>query len=625
MKFLIPGNSAASTVRQMSMRNHTRFTMTYRARFVAAGLALGLVAGTPSLAQSGNPFTGQQQPPPPTAPPIPVRIPDAAYDLARGAASPDNGGRGSWLPVISSAACSTVVRPPIEPPVPVPRPELERGSLSGGDSGGGGGRKKSVAKKPSTVTSPAAAEAGRASADTIASTAALDGASKAASGAGGAVVQAPATTAAPSSFSGLRAGSTDDNDRFDDYLSYRRKALTGGLFAHDLDVTERHVLRVVDDGGRPVLGARVDIAADDGTPLVDLRTMADGRTLFFPRLSSRPGSNSWTVRISGGGAETTARFDRSTVGHSFTLGGAHRADRVKLDVQFLIDTTGSMGDEIDRLRTNLLTISKSIAALPGQPDVRFAMTVYRDCGDEFLSRTYDFDGSVDRFNSQLATVRAAGGGDEPEALNQALHDAITRPGWRGDDTVKLVFLVADAPPHLDYPGDVDYALDTLLAARRGIKISPIASSGSNPQAEYVFRQLAQLTMAKFVFLTYGADGASPGDRTNLNVDAYETLALDQLVTRLAREEIAWQGPQAPPLPALPSGGVRTDAPIFPVAPPPVMTFPPPPFPPPTFPPPTRIIYVPVPAPRPCRYSARLGRCFRVNTYRPAAKPKANRR
>lgn len=596
-----PWNRPDPTGRRSVMRNHHRFTMT-----LAAGLVVGLFAAVPGVAQSGNPFTGQQTPPPTTAPPQPVRVPDAAYDRARGAASPDDGGRGGWLPVISSSACPAgVFQPPVEsaPPVTL-RSDVAAATPSGGGSagGGGGGRKKTVvAKRPSSATAPASADVTAAAPATKAASAAA-----AADGSGRSVEsQAPATTAAAAP-SGLRAGSTDDNDRFDDYLTYRRKTITGGLFAHDLDVTERHVLRVVDESGRPVLGAKVEVSADDGTPLVDLRTMADGRTLFFPRLSSRPASNSWTVRISSGGIETTARFDRSTAGHPFTLSGVRRADRVKLDVQFLIDTTGSMGDEIDRLRANLLTISKSIAALPGQPDVRFAITVYRDCGDDFLSRTYDFDNGVDRFNAELATVRAGGGNDEPEALNQALHDAITRPGWRGDDTIKMVFLVADAPPHLDYPGDTDYALDTLLAARRSIKISPIASSGSNPQAEYVFRQLAQLTLAKFVFLTYGADGASPGDRTNLNVDAYETLALDQLVTRLTREEVAWQGPQAPALPPLPTT-LRSDAPIVPVAPPPVVTTPPPTRPIP--------IPVPLPRPRPCRYSAKLGRCLVV---KPAA-------
>ncbi len=80
------------------------------------------------------------------------------------------------------------------------------------------------------------------------------------------------------------------------------------------------------------------------------------------------------------------------------------------------------------------------------------MTLYRDRGDLFVTRTFDFTSSVDVFKAALAEVRAGGGGDTPEDLNAGLHEAVTSPSWRGDDTVKLVFLIADAPPHLDYQG-----------------------------------------------------------------------------------------------------------------------------------------------------------------------------
>ncbi|HLF39896.1 MAG TPA: hypothetical protein VI854_00340, partial [Acidimicrobiia bacterium] len=116
-------------------------------------------------------------------------------------------------------------------------------------------------------------------------------------------------------------------------------------------------------------------------------------------------------------------------------------------------------------------------------------------------------------------------------------DALGKPSWRGDDTVKLVFLVADAPPHLDYSDGPDYAADVLEAARRGIKIQPIASSGLDDQGEYIFRQMAHVTMGRFTFLTYGADGASPGDSTTHHVSDYAVLALDDLVVRLVTDEL----------------------------------------------------------------------------------------
>ena len=144
-------------------------------------------------------------------------------------------------------------------------------------------------------------------------------------------------------------------------------------------------------------------------------------------------------------------------------------------------------------------------------DNRFvAMTVYRDQGDAYVSRTFEFTPDVDAFEEALAEVRADGGGDYPEDLNEALSRAVHAPEWRVEETVSLIFLVADAPPHLDYGQQNHYAFEMLAAAERGIKIYPIASSGLDDQGEYIFRQIAQYTQGRFIFLTYaGATNGGP--------------------------------------------------------------------------------------------------------------------
>jgi hypothetical protein len=167
------------------------------------------------------------------------------------------------------------------------------------------------------------------------------------------------------------------------------------------------------------------------------------------------------------------------------------------------------------------------------------MTIYRDRGDLFVSRTFDFTPDVDTFSKALAEVEAEGGGDYPESLNEALHRAIHAPEWRGEDTVQLIFLVADAPPHLDYAQDNDYAVEMVKAAERGIKICPIASSGLDDQGEYVYRQIALFTQGRFIFLTYGR-GGQPGDATTHHVEQYTVEHLDDLVVRLVEEELAYQ-------------------------------------------------------------------------------------
>lgn len=223
--------------------------------------------------------------------------------------------------------------------------------------------------------------------------------------------------------------------------------------------------------------------------------------------------------------------------HEVVLNARPASNPVRLDVHFLIDATGSMSDEIYQLRNNMITISQRIHALASHPDVRFGMTTYRDRGDIFVSETLDFTPDIHFFTQELGQVYADGGGDYPESLNEGLHDAIHMPEWRVDETISLIFLIADAPPHLDYPDDFDYAEQVFEAAERGIKIFPLASSGLDDQGEFIFRQLAQITSAKFLFLTYGADG-EPGSDTTHHVDDYSVLSLDQLVVRIVEEELA---------------------------------------------------------------------------------------
>ncbi len=323
---------------------------------------------------------------------------------------------------------------------------------------------------------------------------------------------------------GLRAGSVDDNAAFGDYLKYRDEFRRLGLKVRDIDVSIRHVVTVVDEAGQPLLGATVSQGDQE------VRTGPDGRALLFGDIGG--------VAVRWGDTSTTVDFaPDSGREHRVTLPVRRPEGGGRLDVLFLIDTTGSMGDEIDRLKDSVRSVSERISAFPANPDLRLGMTVYRDRGDLFVARTFDFTSSVDVFKAALAEVRADGGGDTPEDLNAGLHQAVTEPSWRGDDTVKLIFLVADAPPHLDYQDGPDYADDVRAAARRGIKIMPIASSGLDDQGEYVFRQLAQITMARFTFLTYGADGVSPGDRTEHHVSDYAVLALDDLVVRLVSDEL----------------------------------------------------------------------------------------
>lgn len=330
----------------------------------------------------------------------------------------------------------------------------------------------------------------------------------------------------------LTGGSIDDNKRFEDYLAYRADFFRLGVPVRDIDPSGRIVVTVTGEGGLPASGAEVLVTA--GQRGVGLRTTADGTVRFHPQ-AYELGDGPFTV--SAGGASTTAERGQSVALETSLPTAA--GETVALDVLFLLDATGSMEDEIYQLKITIDEVAQRIHRLPGDVDVRLGMTLYRDEGDEFLTRTFDFTPDIGDFSEALSAVVAADGGDWPEALDEALADALSRPSWRSAaDTVQLVFLVADAPPQVLRQVPVPYTDSMREAARRGIKIFPVSSSGTDDQAEFVFRQLAQFTGARYVFLTYGAAGRATGGATDIDQRDYEELSLDDLIVRLVAEELA---------------------------------------------------------------------------------------
>lgn len=342
----------------------------------------------------------------------------------------------------------------------------------------------------------------------------------------------------------VTAGVVDDNADFGAYLAFRGRH--AGLTVRDRDVSERYRLTVHDQAGRPVPDADVRLFAAGREQPLWARTDAGGQVWLHPRAAGLAG-NLFEVQVSkpGAGGEGTLqgrallqRGQRDQL--QITLDGAQAPAPTRLDLVFLIDATGSMADEIGKLRDSMRVMADEIARLPSRPSICYGLVAYRDRGDDFFVRGLDFTDDLGAFQQGLAAVQAGGGGDTPEALNEALHTAVHRLSWRGGDATRLVLLVADAPPHLDY-GAPWYDDDMQGALARGIKLLTIGASGLDRGGEYVFRQLAQYTGGRFVFLTYAdarRPGSGPGRETVHDVDNYSVQTLDRLVVRLVREELA---------------------------------------------------------------------------------------
>ena len=293
----------------------------------------------------------------------------------------------------------------------------------------------------------------------------------------------------------LKAGEVDDNRRWQEYLDFVQDY--SGPIVHETSLKGRQIITVLDQDGKPVPNALVTVR-DGRDTIAKSLTYADGRTMFFPGHLTPRG-----MTMKGGGQDEpefsitaerdgfTGELDAGlgTGGTSvITLEGTMTyGESIPLDVLFLLDATGSMADEINQIKSTLRSIAHQVSQLPASPDLRFGMVSYRDRGDEYVTRQYPFDSNVRRFQESVQEVRADGGDDYPESLNQALHEAVNDMGWR-EDAIRLIFLVADAPPHLDYPQDEDYAVDIVRAREAGIKIFAVASSGlDQPPAAWTSR------------------------------------------------------------------------------------------------------------------------------------------
>jgi Mg-chelatase subunit ChlD len=339
----------------------------------------------------------------------------------------------------------------------------------------------------------------------------------------------------------VTAGMVDDNADFGEYLAYRQR--NAGLPVRERDISERYLLEVTDTNGFPVHDAEVAVQRPGiAQPAMWARTDTAGRVWLHPRafLPWTSGEEATLgIAVRKGAVQGRALLQRGQAQAVQVRLGALPAQAVRLDLVFLVDATGSMGDEIAKLKASMRAMAQQIAQLPGQPDICWGLVAYRDRGDAFVTRSWDLTDDLGAFQQQLAQLQAHGGGDTPEALNEALHEVVHRLSWR-QSAARMVVLVADAPPHLDYGGP-QYDRDMQAALSKGIKLFAVGASGLDPVGEYVFRQMAQYTAGRFVFLTYrdaSNPGSGPGTQTTHDVRQYSVQTLDRLVVRLVGEELA---------------------------------------------------------------------------------------
>jgi hypothetical protein len=201
-----------------------------------------------------------------------------------------------------------------------------------------------------------------------------------------------------------------------------------------------------------------------------------------------------------------------------TIASAHVSEpvqvppRPRLDVAFVLDTTGSMGDEIDVVKEKLVSIARKLSSGQPAPDVRFAVVAFRDKGDAYVTKAFDFERDIKKVQAHILGLQADGGGDEPEDIAAALHATLKLDWDSKPEVTRVAFLVGDAGPHA-YAKEPTWEHAIANFRDRKISIDTVGCSGLAGPALSVFKNIAERTTGKFEELTYRrverlADGRS---------------------------------------------------------------------------------------------------------------------
>ena len=174
-----------------------------------------------------------------------------------------------------------------------------------------------------------------------------------------------------------------------------------------------------------------------------------------------------------------------------------KAARPRIEVCFVLDTTGSMGGLIEGAKQKIWSIANEMISAKPTPEIRLGLVAYRDRGDEYVTKAFDLTNDIDAIYGQLQSFRAAGGGDEPESVNEALQDAVRKMSWSQERRVlKIIFLVGDAPPHMDYADGPKYPQVCQEAVKQDIIINAV-QCGNIPRTTPFWKEIAQLSEGSF--------------------------------------------------------------------------------------------------------------------------------
>lgn len=267
------------------------------------------------------------------------------------------------------------------------------------------------------------------------------------------------------------------------------------------------------------------------------RTNNKGNAALWPLLKNSKNSDSKNLKVRVGNEtfENIQKYNQSKNNNLSLKNYIKRSPEKIIDVAFMVDATGSMGDEIDYLKEELSDVISKVKDQNQNAKINMGAVFYRDKNEEYVTKVSDFSSNINTTVSFIKEQSAAGGGDFPEAVETALDKSINTLQWSGNATSRILFLVLDAPPH--YEEQIVSQIHNLVetASKKGIKIIPITASGIDKETEFLMRYMAIATNGTYVFITN--DSGIGNDHLVASVGDYQVEYLNKLMERLINESI----------------------------------------------------------------------------------------
>lgn len=335
----------------------------------------------------------------------------------------------------------------------------------------------------------------------------------------------------------LTAGEINDYSKWKLWQDLTGSELSSYEKGWNIAIKGRYTVQLQSQSGLPLADAIVKLVKNNSKVLFTSRTDNTGKAELWTTITGEEAVSSRELSIDVEYQGTTKKIKNvkpfeESINHLMLNVECREVNDV--DIAFVVDATGSMGDELRYLKAEMNDIVYQSKQISSRLNFRFANVFYRDLGshEAYTTKSMDFSRILSESVQFIEDQSAGGGGDYEEAVEIALDSAINSLSWSEEARTRLIFLILDAPPHNTEVNQKKLRELINKAAEKGIRIVPIGASGINKATEYLMRTLAIGTNGTYTFLT---DHSGIGNaHIEPSTDEYKVETLNDVLVRILK-------------------------------------------------------------------------------------------